>query len=84
MRVILISVTTAFIVGCGGGGGDDNVKAPDLSNLDFSCISPGTPDRTTEYKSGTYTSTTRWYESKKLACTTTCNAGECSTSSYKY
>lgn len=75
------------ISACGGGSEDAAaVKQVDLSKLDFTCVAPGIPSRVTEYKNGAYSSVTKFYESKKLACTTICtNYGSgCDTSSFKY
>lgn len=73
------------LIACGGGGDDDGALSKPI-NISTECLYPGIPSRTTEYKNGAYSSVTKWYESKKLACTTEClNYGkDCSTSSYKY
>lgn len=73
------------LAACGGGGDDEDVVNKSI-NISTECLFPGIPSRTTEYKNGAYSSVTKWYESKNLACTTTClNYGkDCSTSSYKY
>jgi hypothetical protein len=74
------------ISACGGGSDDDAVKQVDLSKLDFTCVAPGIPTRVTEYKNGAYSSITKFYESKKLACTTVCTSygSNFDTSSFRY